>query len=207
MEKKIIATIGRQLGSGGREIGKKLAETLGISFYDKELLAIAAQQSGLSTEVFEKADEHTSKGFSHVFPMGFTNMGIFMPYSDVLSNEKLFELQSNAIRTIAEKESCVLVGRCADYVLRDNPNCLSFFIHANKEIRTHNIVGRLQITEAQAKELITKTDKSRAAYYNYYTEKEWGAATSYNLSIDASILGIDDTVAFMVSFIKKRLEK
>ncbi len=204
---KLIVTIGRQFGSGGRDIGKKLADVLGISFYDKELLAIAAQESGLSTEVFEKADEQTTKGFSHIFPMGFTNMGVFMPYSDVLSNEKLFELQSDAIRKLAEKESCVLVGRCADYVLRDNPACQSFFIHSNEKVRIVNITARLQITEEQAKDLMAKTDKSRAAYYNYYTNKVWGAAASYDLSINASLLGIDDTVAFMTSFIKKRLEK
>lgn len=204
---KLIVTIGRQFGSGGRDIGKKLAETLGIAFYDKELLAIAAQESGLCTEVFEKADEQANKGFSHVFPMGFTNMGVFMPYSDVLSNEKLFELQSEAIRKLAEKESCVLVGRCADYILRDNPACQSFFIHSNEQTRINRIMESEQVTEAQAKELMVKADKGRASYYSYYTDKVWGASASYDLSINASLLGIDDTVAFLVSFIKERLKK
>ena len=207
MEKKLIVTIGRQFGSGGRDIGKKLADTLGIAFYDKELLSVAAKESGLCTEVFEKADEQTSKGFPNIFPMGFTNMGLFIPSNDVLSNEKLFELQSNAIRTIAEKESCVLVGRCADYVLRENPYCLSVFIHSNEATRIRNIVARQQVTEEQAKELMVKTDKARASYYSYYTDKGWGVASSYNLCIDASVLGVDDTVDFIRVFVEKRLKK
>lgn len=207
MEKKIIVTIGRQFGSGGRDIGRKLADVLGITFYDKELLAIAAKESGLSTEVFEHADEQASKGFSNIFPIGFTNMGIFIPSNDVLSNEKLFELQSNTIRKIAETGSCVIVGRCADYILRENPSCFSFFIHSSEETRIRRIAERQQVTEVRAKELMVKTDKSRASYYSYYTDKVWGASASYHLSIDASLLGIDDTVDFLKAFIEKRLKK
>ena len=201
---KLIVTIGRQFGSGGIDIGKKLADTLAIAFYDKELLTIAAQESGLCQEVFEKVDEHTTKGFSHIFPRGFTNMGVLMPHSDVLSNEKLFELQSDAIRKLAKKESCVLVGRCADYILRDNPACTSVFIHSNEPTRISRIMQSKQVSQTQAKELMVKTDKSRATYYNYYTNKVWGTATSYSLAIDASVLGIDGTAAFIASLIEQK---
>jgi cytidylate kinase len=207
MDGKIIITIGRQFGSGGSEIGRKLAEPSGIADYDRELLAVAARESGLCPEVFEKADEQASRGFACAFPMGFSYSGIFMPYNDILSNEKLFELQSDAIRKIAEKESCILVGRCADYILRDNPDCLSFFIHNDIEIRTARIVERQGVTPPQARELIRKTDRTRAAYYNYYTNKIWGVASSYHFSIDASVLGIDETVALMKEFIdRKRIQ-
>ena len=176
---RMILTIGRQFGSGGREIGMKLAKVLGIGYYDKELIAVAARESGLCTEVFEKADERASSGMAYAFTMGYPYMGMFMPYNDILSNDELFRIQSEAIRNLAAKESCVMVGRCADYILRDDPACISFFIH----------------------------NKGRASYYNYYTNKTWGAAASYNLSIDASILGIDDTVDFIKTFVERKLRK
>ena len=192
MDNKIILTIGRQFGSGGREVGQKLAKELGIGYYDKELMALAAKESGLSEEFFEKADEKASSGLAYAFTMGYSYMGLFPPYADVLSNDRLFLYQSDTIRNLAEKGSCVIVGRCADYILRDNPDCLSFFIHNNKE---------------QAEELMLKTDKSRAAYYNYYTNKEWGVASTYNFSIDVSVLGIDETVAFMKNFVERKMDK
>ncbi|MDY3069867.1 MAG: cytidylate kinase-like family protein [Parabacteroides sp.] len=204
---RIILTIGRQFGSGGREIGQKLSEALGIAYYDKELLSAAAKESGLCEEVFARADERASSGMSYAFSMGFSYMGILTPYNDILSNDELFRIQSDAIRNIAEKESCILVGRCADYILRDNPACISFFIHNTMENRIQRLVEGLNITVEEAKEKISKIDKSRAAYYNYYTNKIWGMASSYNFSIDASVLGIDETVAFMKSFVEKKLEK
>lgn len=205
MDQKIILTIGRQFGSGGREIGQKLAKALGIAYYDKELMAVAAKESGLCEEVFEKADERASSGLAYAFTMGYSYMGMFTPYTDILSNDGLFKLQSDAIRTLAERESCILVGRCADYILRDDPACLSFFIHSSMQTRIQRIVERQEVTVEHAKELINKTDKSRAAYYNYYTNKSWGAASSYNFSIDASVLGVDETVVFMKNFVERRL--
>ncbi|MDR1556007.1 MAG: cytidylate kinase-like family protein [Tannerellaceae bacterium] len=201
---KIILTIGRQFGSGGRIIGKKLAEALGISFYDKELIALAAKESGLCTEVFEKADERASAALSHAFSIGMSYMGVYTPYADILSGEGLFKIQSDVIRKLAATESCVIVGRCADYILRDKPGCLSFFIHDTMPNRIRRITERQQLTEEQAKELIVKTDKSRAAYYDYYTGKPWGVSSSYRLSIDASVLGIDETACFMKDFIERK---
>ena len=187
MDNKIILTIGRQFGSGGREIGQRLAKELGIGYYDKELITVAARESGLCEDVFEKADERASSGLSYAFTMGYSSFmgGMFTPYNDILSNDGLFKIQSDAIRKLAETESCVLVGRCADYILRDNPACLSFFIHSSVESRVQKTV----------------------AYYNYYTNKTWGMASSYNFSIDVSVLGIDETVEFMKSFIERRLNK
>ena len=202
---KIIITIGREFGSGGREIGQKLASAFGIAYYDKELMAEAAKSSGLSREFFEKADERVASSLAYSYSVGFPYMGLFTPYTDVLSNDGLFKFQSEAIRRVADKGSCVLVGRCADYILRDYPKCFSVFIHNTKENRIDRIMDSQHVTEEQAKELMIKTDKSRAAYYNYYTNKVWGAASSYDLSINVAILGIDATVEFIKSFVEQKL--
>ncbi|MDR1356604.1 MAG: cytidylate kinase-like family protein [Tannerellaceae bacterium] len=202
---RLILTIGRQFGSGGREIGKSLADALGISFYDKELITLAAQESGLCREVFERSDERTSQALSHLFSAGIPYPGVaYTPYSDILSGEGLFKIQSDAIRKLAATESCVIVGRCADYILRDHPGCVSFFIHDTRPNRIRRIAERLQVSAEQAKDLIAKTDKSRAAYYGYYTDKVWGMSCSYNFSIDASVLGISETVCFMKNFIDRK---
>jgi cytidylate kinase len=203
----IVLSIGRQFGSGGSAVGKKLANELNIAYYDKELLAIAARDSGLCPEVFEKADERESSGFSYAFSMGFSPLGMYVPCDDILSNEKLFLLQSETIRNLAEKESCVIIGRCSDYILRDNPDCLSLFIHNTLDNRIKQVTERGNVSEIRAKELIVKIDKSRAAYYNYYTNKLWGVASSYNFSIDVSVLGIDGTVEFLRDLIMKRFKR
>ena len=208
MDKKMILTIGRQFGCGGREIGQRLAKELGIGYYDKELIAMAAKESGLCEDVFEKADEHASNGLSYAFAMSYSSFfGGILPFNDILSNDGLFKIQSDTIRNLASKESCVLVGRCADYILRDDPACISFFVHGSPEFRIHKIVERQGLTEEEAKDLMEKTDKTRAAYYNYYTNKEWGVASSYNLSIDTSVLGIDQTAKIMKQFVECKLSR
>jgi len=204
---KIILTIGRQYGSGGREIGQKLASAFGINYYDKELMAEAAKSSGLSREFFEKADEKVASSLAYAYSVGFPYMGLFTPYADVLSNDGLFKFQSEAIRKIADKGSCVMVGRCADYILRDYPKCYSVFIHNTKENRIKRIMDAQHVTEEQAKELMIKTDKSRAAYYNYYTNKAWGVAASYDLSINVAVLGIDATVSFIKNFVEQKMTR
>jgi cytidylate kinase len=203
----IILSIGRQFGSGGGEVGKKLANELNIAYYDKELLSIAARDSGLCPEIFEKADEQESNRLSYAFSLGFSPLGMYIPYDDILSNEKLFLLQSETIRSLAAKESCVIIGRCSDYILRDNPSCVSFFIHNTFDNRVKHIAEREKVSETRAKELIAKVDKSRAAYYNYYTNKLWGVASSYNFSLDVSILGTDGTVAFLKDFIRRKFKQ
>jgi cytidylate kinase len=204
MEAKLIVTIGRQFGCGGRDIGRKLAERLGLAYYDKELINLAAKESGLCPEVFEKADEKTSGGLAHVFSTGLPFMGFYTPQADILSNDTLFKLQSDAIRKLAKEESCVIVGRCADYILRDEARCCSFFIHDSLENRIRRIVERSSLSIDQAREQIAKTDKSRAAYYDYYTNKTWGMASSYDVCINGSLLGDERTVTFMERFVKAR---
>ncbi|MDD2436313.1 MAG: cytidylate kinase-like family protein [Massilibacteroides sp.] len=197
MKPKIRITIGRQFGSGGYDIGYKLSEILNIAFYDKELLVLAAKESGLNKSFFEEADERSTHGLSYAFSVGLPYMGMFTPYTDILSNDGLFKLQSDTIRSLAGKQACVIMGRCADYILRDDPNCISMFIHSPQEIRLPRIMEKYKLSKEQAMELMIKKDKERAAYYNYYTNKKWGDAASYDLSIDASILGVEGTVLYI----------
>jgi cytidylate kinase len=194
MTQRYVITIGRQLGSGGREIGQKLAARLGISFYDKELIRIASRQSGLKEEFFERVDE--MKHFS-LFPglLGLRssmNDNFFSSY--YLSNESLFKIQSDVMRKLAEEGSCIFVGRCADYVMKDKENCLRIFIGAFLEDRIKRIAETHNVSESKAKDMIEKTDKGRAAYYNYFSGKNWGTAESYHLCVNSSLLGIDGTV-------------
>ncbi|NDV65061.1 AAA family ATPase [Bacteroides sp. 224] len=203
-----VINIGRQLGSGGREIGTKLAEKLGISFYDKELINLASKESGLCKELFEKADEKPSQTVVGSF-LGarfslFTDASV--PYANYLSNDTLFKIQSDVIRDLAAKQSCIFVGRCADYILRDFPRCVNVFISAPTEDRVKRLCATENLSEEEAKEVIRRTDKKRSEYYNYYSYKTWGAAETYHLCIDSSILGMNETILFIEEFAKKKLK-
>ena len=158
MEKKIIITIGRQYGSGGRYVGKKLAEQLGIAFYDKELINLASKESGICGEFFEKADERNSGSLLKALAMGFSMNNAIFQSNDYLSNESLFQIQSDVIRKVAAEQSCILVGRCADYILRDNENCISVFISARMEDRIRRAVEYAHIEEKEAEEYIRKAE-------------------------------------------------
>jgi cytidylate kinase len=206
MKSNYVITIGRQLGSGGREIGFKLSELLGISFYDKELIRIASRESGLKEEFFENADEKKRFNlFSGL--LGFRGYATEETYMNFyLTNETLFKIQSDVIRSLAEVKSCLFVGRCADYVLKENPRCLSIFISANIDDRVRRIACNQHLTEKNARSCIEKADKNRADYYNYFTSKIWSAAESYHLCINSSVLGIDETVTFISQFAAKRFD-
>ena len=185
-----IYTIGREFGSGGREVGEKLAAKLGIKLYDKELLQQAAKDSGFCEEIFENHDEKPTNSFLYSLVMDTYSVSGYSaaPFLDMPLNHKVFLAQFETIKKIAEKESCVIVGRCADYALSDNPDCINVFIHADLDVRIKNVSRNLNITENKARDIINKTDKQRASYYNYYTSKKWGDSKSYNLSLDAGKL-------------------
>ncbi|ADV45258.1 AAA family ATPase [Bacteroides helcogenes] len=208
MDNKFVVNIGRQLGSGGREVGEKLAARLGIDFYDKELIRLASEESGLCREFFEKADEKTSQGiigglFGMRFP--FISDGA-IPATNCLSNDALFKVQSDVIRRLAEEKSCLFVGRCADYILRDNPRCANIFISCSHEERVRRLRQIHSISEHAAEEMMNKADKRRSEYYNYYSYKMWGVAATYHLCIDSSVLGIDGTVDLVEEFVRKKLK-
>ena len=198
-----IITIGRQFGSGGREIGYMVADKLGIKLYDKEMLQRAAQDSGICEELFESHDEKPSNSFLYSLVMDTYSMGYSgSTYNDMPINHKIFLAQFDAIKKIANEGPCILVGRCADYALADWNDCFSIFVHADLDWRINRIASKHGKTPKEAKDMITKTDKSRASYYNYYTNKKWGAARSYNLCIDSSKLGIDYAIEAIIESIK-----
>ena len=200
---KIIINVGRQLGSGGHDIGRMLALDFGAKYYDRELLNLAAKESGFSEKVFEQNDER--KGFfKGLFNMGSPHVNSGSVYKSSVSQESLFQFQSDAIIKAASEGSCVFVGRCADYVLRDFPNAVNIFITASMSYRVEQIMNKQHLDEAAAKAFIEKRESQRAEYYNYYTGKKWGHAASYDLCIDSSILGIMETEKIIAEFIRKR---
>ncbi len=204
MKQNYIINIGRQLGSGGREIGETLARQLDFSYYDKELIGIASKESGLSKEFFQKADEQTQFNLFSDFLGWFSSSSEGGYLNNYLRNESLFQIQSDVIRQLAEKKSCVFVGRCSDYILRDHQQCLNVFICANLEDRIQRVAEQQRISLEKAKEVSEKIDKRRAEYYNYYTNRIWGMATSYHLCINSSILGIEETASHIRFFAEKK---
>mgnify|MGYP002603067347 FL=1 len=197
-----IYTIGREFGSGGRKVGELLALGLNVPFYDKEILQQAAKDSGFCEEIFENHDEKPTNSFLYSLVMDTYSVSGYSaaPFLDMPLNHKVFLAQFETIKKIAEKESCVIVGRCADYALSDNPDCINIFIHADLDVRIKNVSRNLNITENKARDIINKTDKQRASYYNYYTSKKWGDSKSYNLSLDAGKLGTDNCVEMILKF-------
>ena len=199
MNEKFVINIGRQLGSGGKAVGERLAERFGIPVYDKRLIKMAAEHSGFGQEFFEKADEKPAKGFFATL-LGYLRSpfaGDDAIYNNPLSHDALFKMQSDVIRQLAERESCIFVGRCADYILRDHP-----LVEAD---RIERLVRTRRLTPEAAEQLMDSTDEKRADYYNYYSNRTWGAAATYHLCIDSSVLGIDGTAAFAEEFIRKKL--
>lgn len=201
MENNIIS-IGRQFGSGGQVIGKALAKALSVEYYDKKLLLLAAKESGIAPEFFEHTDEKSSNIFEHA--IDWLNGNYFFNTNKQLSGDTLFQIQSDAIRKLASEKSCVIVGRCSDYILRDNPNCVSIFLHSSDEIRAERISQILNVSFDDALTIMRKEDKKRADYYNFYSDKTWGDSATYDLSIDVSKIGEEKTVEFILSYLTMR---
>ena len=205
-DKHVIICVGRQLGSGGHDIARMLAMDFNAKYYDQELLNLAAKESGFSEKIFEQSDE--KKGFLrsllNIQPTQLAGVNL---YKSNFSQESLFQFQSDAIRKAAEEGSCVFVGRCADYVLRDMPNMVKVFVTASMRYRIDQLLAHRSVTPQQAKRIILQEEERRANYYNYYTGKKWGAAESYDLCIDSSILGLVETEKLIAQFIRKRFKE
>ncbi len=200
---KTIITIGRQFGSGGKEIGEKLAKHFGVKCYDKELLSLAAKESGLCEEMIKIHDERPTNSFLYNLVMDTYSFGYnASSFSDMPISHKVFLAQFDTIKKIADEGPCVIVGRCADYALSDYDNCISIFIHAKEDAKICRIMDKYNLSEQKAKEMITKKDKQRQSYYNYYSSNKWGRSDTYDLSIDSSVLGIDKTVEMLIQFIE-----
>lgn len=203
MKTNTIITIGREFGSAGREIGYKVAEAFDIKLYDKEMLARAARESGICEEIFETHDEKPTNSFLYSLVMDTYSMGYSgNTYTDMPINHKVFLAQFDAIKKIADEGPCILVGRCADYALESYKNVVSVFIHADMEARIRRIARIYDLTDAKAKDMIIKTDKKRSSYYNYYTNKKWSDAESYELCLTSSELGIEGTAKAIIDYVK-----
>lgn len=208
-DKTYVIAIGRQFGCGGREIGQLIAKGLGVAYYDKELLSEAAKSSGVNEDFFEAADERSPRFFSSLwsFNLGY-NTGAYFIGDTPLSDDSIYRAQSDVMTQLADRGPCVIVGRTADYLLRDHCKVVSVFVHSSIEDRVQRIMSRGDAkTEKEAREKAEKKNKLRAEYYNFYTDKKWGDAASYDLSIDASLLGTQATAIFIIDFVKKIINK
>ena len=201
-----IITVGRQYGSGGREIGKKIADQLGIPFYDKELVEMAAKKSNISNEAVKEIDERTTNSLLYSIVTGSFGMkGLNAPlFYEMPMNDKFFIAQSEVIKEVAHQGDCVIVGRCADYVLEheEKVDVLSLFLYASLDFRTLRVASDLNLTVHHAKDYIQKTDKQRRTYYDYYTSREWGKMSNYDLCINTEKIGIDKTAELVVRYLK-----
>ena len=206
MANNTVITIGRHFGSGGKEVGKRVADALGYTFYDEELVTLAAKKSNIDESVLNSVDEKASKSLLYSLVMGAGLRGLTSPmYYEMPINDKLFIAQSDVIKRAASEGPCVIVGRCADYVLRDYENVVNIFITASIEDRISEIRKRKECQEDEALKIIENGEKSRSTYYNYYTGKKWGDSSSYDLCVNTSLLGIEGTEAYIKEFIEKVL--
>jgi cytidylate kinase len=202
MSSKYIITIARQYGSGGHDIGKALADKLGISFYDKELISIAAKESGISPEIFENVDEKAANSLLYSLSTGLYSYGnSFSTVNDLPVNDRLYILQHKIIKELAEKENFVVVGRCADYVLREHSNIVKVFIYADIDSRIRRAVKRNDIEPAKAKQTVNKADKHRANYYNFYSGNKWGLPENYDLCINSTNITIEQAVDIITNYL------
>ena len=204
---KFVITIGRQSGTGGREIGMKLAERLGVKCYDKELITRAAKESGLAEEIIDTHDEKPNKSFLYSLVMDSYEMGFGSGYTDIPLSHKVFLAQLNAIKQIADEESCVIVGRCADYALEGRKNLFRIFITGEEEHRVERLERTYSLNADDARSLMKKKDKERSSYYNYYSNKDWGKADSYDICLSSTLLGVDGCVECLYAIIKHFLDE
>ena len=209
LPERYVITVGRAFGAGGRVVGRALADRLGIGYFDKELLVQAAGRAGMDSGLFEKNDERPPGFLSGVVPMsmGYSPLAWYAGPNGA-GGEAVYRAQSEFIRHLADTTPCVIVGRTADYILRDYPNVLNVFLHAPEEACIRRILRRADTaTEEQARSLIRKTNKARAEFYNFYSDRTWGAASSYHLTLDSSRIDTDEIVDTIIDFLKKFLNK
>ena len=204
---KFVITIGRTYGSGGRLLGRMIAERLGIGFYDKQLLVEAAQKAGFSHAFVEQGDEQPPKMLGGIIPfsMGFYPMSWVGSDAGASTSDSIYKAQCDFMHELAERESCVIVGRSADYVLRNNPNVVNIFVHATPKACADRIVQRNEAANRQdAIALAERTNKLRANFYNFYTDKKWGDARSYHLCFDSEVMKLEDMTDLVIAYIQKR---
>ena len=201
--KNYIVTIAREYGSGGRECGKKLAELTGYKFYDKDLITLAAQKSGMSTDALNSVDEKAASSLLYTLALGSSIYNSGMGSVNLPINDKLFVVQSQIIKDIANSgEGAIIVGRCADYVLSERDNVVKVDITSDFYTRVNTVMKRHDLTQSQARDLRIKTDKRRSNYYSYYTGEKWGKADKYDVVVSTARLGLDGAAGLIADYIK-----
>lgn len=202
----MVITISRQFGTGGVEIGKKLAELLGYDYYDKEIIEMASAKSGISEEMFERAEKEHNSFLYSLATANYAGYTTSIFNADISNSDNLFVIQSNVIREVAQKGNCVIVGRCGNQVLAEEPHVLKVYLHADKEYRINRVMSNLNISRKEAETLVKKTDKKRASYYNFFTSGTWGSAGEYDVCLNASVVGLDGT-AEIIKVLAEKLVK
>jgi cytidylate kinase len=202
-----VITIGRQFGSAGHDIGELIAKELGFKFYDKELVEMAAKKENISADTINEADEKATSSLLYSLSSGSLSLrGVSgLLYYEMPLNDKLFIVQSNIIKAVAKKGNCVIVGRCADYVLENEEgiDLYNVFVHAPLEFRTARVMEALGLSEKQAREKVIKIDKQRKTYYNYYSNRDWGKLSNYDIVVNTYKLGIENSAKFIAQCIKE----
>lgn len=207
MSDRIIITISRQFGSGGHNIGKKLAKSLDIPFYDQELIDEGAKESGINPEMVKDLEETPTNSLLYSIATGSLFGGHFSPTVELPITDRLFLAQSDVIRRFAQKGSCVIVGRAANYILRDDPDVINVFIHRDQDERINQVSKLYNLSRSKAAETVKKIDKQRGSYYSYYTDRNWGLAENYDICLNSGFLGEDSCVAIICDFIEKHLTR
>lgn len=199
---KHIITIARQFGSGGREIGEALAKRLNIKCYDRELISKAAKESGVSSDIFENVDEKAANSLLYSLSMGVYSFSNNYGTAQLPVNDRLYLLQHKIVKQLAEEGPCILVGRCADYVLKDRTDVVKLFIYADMDFRVRRAVEEKGVKESKAEQVVTKTDKTRANYYNFYSGKKWGLTENYDLCINRTHLTTEQVADVVEGYLK-----
>ncbi len=202
MDCKYTITISRQFGSGGKEIGKALADKLNIAFYDKELISLAAKESGVDPKIFENVDERATNSLLYSLSVGLYSFGNgFSSMGDLPVNDRLYMIQHKLIKKLANERPCLFVGRCADYVLKDNPHCINIFLYADLEYRIKRTIERNAVDPNRAEQAVNKADKTRANYYSFYSGRKWGAPENYHLCLNTGTLSTEQCVEIIENYI------
>ena len=199
---KHIITIGRQFGSGGREIGEALAERLGIKCYDKELISLAAKESGIDPEIFNNVDEKATNSLLYSLSMGLYSFGNNFTTGQLPVNDRLYLLQHKIVKRLASEGPCIIVGRCADFVLKDRDDVINVYICADMDYRVNRAIEKKGVSESKAEQVVSKTDKSRANYYNFYSGRKWGLTENYDLCINRTKLSTEQVVNAIAGYIE-----
>jgi len=202
MTEGLIVTISREAYCGGDELAKKLAEKLDFRFYDRELISLASEKSGIHEDHFDAIEKKPTNSILYSVVMGmYTSRGAYVRLDDVLTDDKIYKIQADIIREMAEKGNCVFVGRCSDYILRHNPKCVNIFSHGNDDDRAARVMKEQNVSESEAKKIVSRADKKRRSYYNYYTNREWGEMSNYDLTLNLSSIAEDKAVDLVIDFL------